>query len=180
MLVVDRKRSYLSRFARNSIAFIAAAVLAVTIVAAQDLPSAPRTVEGNSPIGLPGFSGLPSLSGALPPSRRARASEQWNRYRICRRRRLLRRTVGSSRETPAGHPRTGQAAIGESGGGAGRVFESTLYRGGKATPPRRTSRLLSQIRRDIPECSYHRLPRPDRTGSSPANGNPDRGARTNY
>jgi hypothetical protein len=67
MLGSDWKGSYLNRFARNSIAFIAAAVLAVTIVAAQDLPSAvPRAVVGTSPVGLPGFGGLPPLAGALP------------------------------------------------------------------------------------------------------------------
>jgi outer membrane protein TolC len=60
----DWKRSYLSRFARNSIAFIAIAGPAVTIVAAQDLPSAvPRALDGTSPIGPLGFSGLSSLSG---------------------------------------------------------------------------------------------------------------------
>jgi outer membrane protein TolC len=63
MLGSDRMRSYLSPFARNSIAVIATAVLAVTIVAAQDLPSAIR---------LPGFSGPFTLSGALTTSERPR------------------------------------------------------------------------------------------------------------
>ncbi|MGA7236209.1 MAG: TolC family protein [Bryobacteraceae bacterium] len=66
MLGSNRKRSYLSRFARNSIALIATALLAVTIVAAQDLPSVvPRAGEGTSPIGAPGLNGLPSPSGAV-------------------------------------------------------------------------------------------------------------------
>jgi outer membrane protein TolC len=63
MLGSDRKLSYLSLFARKSIAVITTAVLAVTIVAAQELPSAIR---------LPGVSGLSSFSGALTIPERPR------------------------------------------------------------------------------------------------------------
>src|ERR1700742_4185248 len=61
----DRARTQLSAFARNSIAVIAVAVVAVTIAAAQDSsPAIPRAVEVTSAIVPPGLSGLPSLSGA--------------------------------------------------------------------------------------------------------------------
>src|SRR5215469_3610865 len=65
MFANDRRRTQRCAFARNSIAGIAAAVVAVTIAAAQDLsPAIPRAIEGTSAIIAPGVSSLPSLSGA--------------------------------------------------------------------------------------------------------------------
>src|SRR5262245_51520702 len=66
MLRSDRTRSQFSPFARNSIAVIATVALAVTIVAAQDLPSTVTSaVTGTSAIRLPGFNGLSPLTGAV-------------------------------------------------------------------------------------------------------------------
>jgi outer membrane protein len=66
MRASDRKPNHFSPFARNSIAVIVAAALAVTVAAAQDSPlPVPRAGDGTSALGMPGFSGAPSLSGVL-------------------------------------------------------------------------------------------------------------------
>jgi outer membrane protein len=58
-----RMRTQLSAFARNSIAVIAAAVVAVSIAVAQDLsPAIPRALEGTSAIVPPSVNGSPSVS----------------------------------------------------------------------------------------------------------------------
>jgi hypothetical protein len=60
-----RMRTQLSAFARNSMAVIAAAIVGVSIAAAQDLtPAIPRALEGTSAIVAPAAGGLPSIPGA--------------------------------------------------------------------------------------------------------------------
>jgi outer membrane protein TolC len=66
MLRSDRKHKHLSTIARNSVAVIATAVLAVKIIAGEDLASTvPPALPETSAIRLPGFSGVSSLSGTV-------------------------------------------------------------------------------------------------------------------
>jgi outer membrane protein TolC len=72
MLWRDQKRRHPCAFGQNLIAVIATVILAVTIVAAQDLPLAvPSAVPGTSTIRPPAFNGFSALSGIAGTAARA-------------------------------------------------------------------------------------------------------------